>query len=588
MLTLAVIVEFAESIALLAFGSVLIALLGRRLDACRRPCQAVIGVILGSVGVISMAAPVVAGPGLVFDARAVVAILAGPLAGPLGAAISAAMLAGMRLATGGAGTVAGIASIGLAGAFGILFWYRLRLAGRALAMADLPILGMACALVPFFSTLLLPTWSLALEMLSAATPLSAITNALGVMLLGMLLLWDRERRAVNAALQESESRLRSIADNAPGALYQRVRTADGRTSYRYLSDGAMEILGVPASAVMQEARAALDLMMPEDVTAYQRSLEISAATLSSWRCDSRIRRPDGRVVWLHDQSTPRRNAQGDTIWDGFFLDVTEQKQLEQQLQAAQRTAEEANAAKSRFLALVTHELRSPLNAICGYVDLIKSGVHGPLGDPRYVRYLGTIRAASTHLAAVVDDLMDLSKIEAGKIQLAPEQLELADLIAEVADILRVRAEDGGVILGTSVPPRTQAWADRARLRQVLLNLATNAIRFTPPGGEVRIAAAPGGEGVCRITVSDTGIGISPEHLRKVLEPFFQVDNEVNRKGGGTGLGLPLSKQLVELHGGHLSIRSTPGCGTTVTIELAGKSASAGPQIATDLVEAMAG
>lgn len=567
MVSLTIIVEFVESVAVLVFASVLLALLGRRLDQCRWRCQVVVGAVLGAAGVLSMAGPVIAGPGLVFDARAVVVVLAGPLAGPIATAVAAAMVASMRVATGGPGAVAGVASIALAAVAGLLVWDRLRRRGRPLSKADLPLLALASAMVPVLSVLLLPTWAMAFEVLSTATPLSAAANVIGVGLLGLLVLWDRERRAASAALRESEARLRAIADNAPGALYQRVKTADGKVSFRFVSDGAADIVGIPASEIVRDPGSALGLMLAEDVARYERSIDVSEKTLAPWRFDGRFRRPDGKLIWLHGQSTPRRGPGGETIWDGFVLDITERKQMEEQLVAARLAAEEANAAKSRFLALVTHELRSPLTAISGYVDLMRSGVHGPVGDARYDRYLETIRTASTHLAAVIDDLMDVSKVEAGKVQLTLCDFDLAGLVQEVVDMQRVRADGGGVVLETAVPQGCRVRADRGRLRQVLLNLTTNAIRFTPPGGRVRIAAALGGDGDCRIAVSDTGIGIAPADLARVLEPFVQIDNEVNRKGGGTGLGLPLSKRLVELHGGSLSLDSAPGSGTTVTVTL---------------------
>jgi two-component system cell cycle sensor histidine kinase PleC len=237
------------------------------------------------------------------------------------------------------------------------------------------------------------------------------------------------------------------------------------------------------------------------------------------------------------------------------------------LEVARRDLERANLAKSQFLANMSHELRTPLNAIIGFSEVIQNGVFGPVGDPRYVEYIHDIHASGLHLLAVINDVLDMARFEAGRLDLHEDWLDLADLADGSLRIVQNRAERDGVRLVQAVPERLPALrGDATKLRQVLVNLLSNAVKFTPGGGSVKLAAdVDGGELV--LAVADTGIGIPADKLTEVMQPFRQADAGFDRKHEGAGLGLPLSKALVELHGGSLTLSSTLGAGTTVTIRL---------------------
>ncbi len=229
-------------------------------------------------------------------------------------------------------------------------------------------------------------------------------------------------------------------------------------------------------------------------------------------------------------------------------------------------AEEANQSKSEFLANMSHELRTPLNAINGFSDIMKKEMFGPLGDTRYKEYVNDILFSGQHLLSLINDILDMSKIEAGKMTLNTEPMIMSDMIGQVIRIVRGRADENRLKLVYEGAQTPEIQADPRAVKQILLNLTTNAIKFTPEGGMVRISVEPKSAGLI-IHVSDTGIGISQEDIARLAQPFEQIDSQHSRQHEGTGLGLALSKSLVELHGGNFRISSVVGEGTTVTFTL---------------------
>jgi len=242
------------------------------------------------------------------------------------------------------------------------------------------------------------------------------------------------------------------------------------------------------------------------------------------------------------------------------------QQTSAELGTALEAASEASRAKSAFLASMSHELRTPLNAVIGFSDTMRAEIFGPLSE-RYKSYAADIQQSGTHLLALINDILDLSKLEAQQAELQEEIFDIADLTDEAMRMLKPQAAKAGLRLLNEVAPELPLLrADRRRIKQILINLASNAIKFTPDGGEVRVAAHRTATGLT-LSVSDTGIGIAEADIPRALERFGQVDSALSRKYEGTGLGLPLSRQLAELHGGRLILGSAPGVGTTVTVIL---------------------
>jgi len=238
-------------------------------------------------------------------------------------------------------------------------------------------------------------------------------------------------------------------------------------------------------------------------------------------------------------------------------------------------AEHASRAKSDFLAHVSHELRTPLNAVIGFSEIIHREMYGPVGDPRYREYAADIQFSGQHLLAIVNDILDVAKAEAGELVMEDERVDVADVAAASLALIQQRAGTAGVTLHHELQPMLPSVrGDARRVRQVLLNLLSNAVKFTPSGGRVTLRAAREPDGGLAISVADTGIGMDADDIARAMTPFQQVNGILARRQEGTGLGLPLSRALMELHGGSLSVDSAPGRGTVATLRFPATRVSA--------------
>ena len=239
---------------------------------------------------------------------------------------------------------------------------------------------------------------------------------------------------------------------------------------------------------------------------------------------------------------------------------------EREAQHLRHLAEQASEAKSQLIQNMSHELRTPLNAVIGFSEILLRQVFGPLGSDRYLAYVEDIHDSSSHLLGILNSILDLSKAEAGKLTLNEEEVELPCVLDPCLRMFQERAADQDISLTVDLPVHPIFLrADPRLLSQVIINLLSNAFKFTPSGGEISVSLTNEEDGGCQIRFDDTGIGISKEDLPKVMEPFVQVEGAFNRRYEGTGLGLPLSKRMMELHGGNLELGSKLGEGTSATI-----------------------
>jgi PAS domain S-box-containing protein len=305
---------------------------------------------------------------------------------------------------------------------------------------------------------------------------------------------------------------------------------------------------------------------------FRRSVASSAVSMSEAQIQQRLTEfregnssseaqwADGR--WIH--STERRMRDGGTV--AIRRDITVLKHREEQLRKALIDATAASKAKSEFLANMSHELRTPLNAIIGFSEMMEAEIFGSIGSERYRNYIRDIHSSGQHLLGIINTVLDLARIEAGKIVLDEATIVIDELVEGCVVLVHEKMMRGRIDLALDIEPGLPALrVDPVRMKQVLLNLLSNAVKFTKPGGTVTLAAMTSAEGGLRVEVRDTGIGMNPLDIPQAFEPFGLVHAAHSRAYEGTGLGLPLSKMLVEEHGGRLTLTSTPGIGTVATV-----------------------
>ena len=387
---------------------------------------------------------------------------------------------------------------------------------------------------------------------------------------------DQEALLTRVAATEQ---VRKILTYVPGMVFQYCQHPDGTGAFPFASEAVRELYGVSPQVLESSASSIRDLLVTEDRERFFMSLRLSATRMERWLVDYRIRSSDGRIKWLHVDAVPELDEAGRIVWYGFVTDVTATKALEheldkhrlhleelvrdrtEQLEEARNIAESANRAKSTFLANMSHEIRTPLNAITGMAYLMhRTGV-----TPEQADRLNKIEAASSHLLEIINSILDLSKIDAGKLTLSAEVIQIEKLLANVVSIMNDRAASKGLRLNINLAARLPGVVgDGTRIQQALLNYVGNAIKFTAQGSVtigVKVEADEGEHVRLCFEVQDTGIGIAPEVLGKIFNSFEQADSSTTREYGGTGLGLAITKRLAELMGGAVGVSSTPGVGS---------------------------
>ncbi|HTW36405.1 MAG TPA: ATP-binding protein [Rhizomicrobium sp.] len=402
------------------------------------------------------------------------------------------------------------------------------------------------------SRLVAPLWEL-----YAFSALAAVLQAAVIAVAAQ----DRQR-AADLAAAEGAAMYRFLADNAMDLITR--HSADGRI--RFASPAALSMLGRTPESIVGLAPAAL--VHPDDLKTMQTALVEASYFARAAAAEVRLKRGDGSYLWTEMRCRPASAAKGEAAdIVSVTRDISERKTQECALIDARDQAEEANRAKSRFLANMSHELRTPLNAIIGFSEVMTHEMFGPVGSPRYLEYARLINESGGHLLELINGILDMSKIEAGKFDLSEELFDLNEVMTQAVRFVKLQSDRKGVALKASVSPETASiFADKRAVKQILVNLITNGVKFTPRGGEVRVVAARAAEGVV-LAVSDTGVGIGPADLKRLGRPFEQVEGEHVRSQEGTGLGLALVKALSALHGGEVTIGSTLGEGTTVAVVL---------------------
>ena len=373
-----------------------------------------------------------------------------------------------------------------------------------------------------------------------------------------------EQTKAERAIRDSEMRYRLLAENATDVIT--VLSLDGTRTY--VSPSVRDMLGYEPAELI--GKPLIEMPHADDAET------AAGAAAALRRGDDKVtitvrsRHKNGSYVWMESSLRLVRDpASGKPIEIlAVSRNVTARQKLQAQLAAAKEQAERASRAKSEFLANMSHELRTPLNAIMGFGDLIENRRLGAIGNDKYAEYGHDIVESGRHLLDLINEILDFAKADAGRLTLCEETVDLRAVVEACAHMLTERARQAGLVLETRPHDAVRGVrGDERRLKQILLNLMSNSIKFTQSGGKVVVDAEIESGGALVVRVSDTGIGIAEHDLPGVLEPFGQVDSAFNRRTEGTGLGLPLSKRLVEMHGGTLELESAPGRGTTATVRL---------------------
>jgi PAS domain S-box-containing protein len=396
----------------------------------------------------------------------------------------------------------------------------------------------------------------------ALSTMTVLLWAMGTSLAATLV---RRQLALGGQLQSSERRFRDFADVASDWYWE----LDPLGRVTYVSERFGAVLGAPAKSVLLKDGAAF--LRENAVSAEQRDLHLRAVAERREFRGLQVERKDagGDSRYWSVSGKPNFDSSGDFLgYRGVGSDITAAVHDAQSLREAKVRAEIANRAKSEFLANMSHELRTPLNAILGFSDIIAQQSLGLEASDRYCEYAEDIHKSGRHLLAIIDDILDLAKIEAGHAQLVEREVDLERFAKTFQTLLGKRFREVGIDFRFDLPdPAPPILVDERKFSQIFINLLSNALKFTPCGGVVVLAARLEANGNLAIGVSDTGIGIAPEDIQTVLAPFGQVESAFSRRHHGTGLGLPLARSITELHGGTLELESKPGVGTTVTIIL---------------------
>ena len=397
-----------------------------------------------------------------------------------------------------------------------------------------------------------------------------------------------QRKRSEEALRASEEKYRSLIDHIPDVVW----TADSNRDLIYISGNVAKVLGYGFEELLDLGRQFwMDRIHPEDAARVGQAYQKLFSDGKKFDVEYRVCRKDGEWIWLHNRALVTRPSGGIMCADGIFKDITQRRQAEAAIQQTKDAAEAANLAKSQFLANMSHELRTPLNAIIGFSEILSDRTFGDLND-RQLKYSNNILNSGRHLLQLINDILDLAKVEAGRVELMRNTFSVAKVLPEVQTIIKTLANKKNIRLEFELAPDLPAlFADEAKFKQVMYNLLSNAIKFTPDGGKVFVTAgiqnANGSGSFLQIAVADTGIGIKKNDQERVFNEFEQVDSSYGRQQQGTGLGLALTKRLIEMHGGRIWVESegVEGKGSTFTFLIPIPKAEAAPTQLTDKPDA---
>jgi PAS domain S-box-containing protein len=381
------------------------------------------------------------------------------------------------------------------------------------------------------------------------------------------------RKQTQDLIEQAKQRLQDITDNIPACVYQVIEDSDGNKKFSFVSKGSHEIMGVGNTELLEDYRNAFKYTEKDDLEGVQGKLHKRSSEHQSSDFDFRINHPNSDQKWVRGGSVTSQQQDGSFIHNGFWLDITAQKRMEQELGAAKELAESATEAKANFLAAMSHEIRTPMNGVVGMIDLLSQSIL----DEEQKQMVTTVKESAFSLLTIINDILDFSKIESGKLEIEYIPISIRDALEGVADTLRANADKKKLRFLLYIDPQIPNWisGDQVRLRQILFNLAGNAIKFTENTEQRRgqimirvvLKSTPESEPKLRFEIVDNGIGLSKEGISRLFQPFSQAETSTTRRFGGTGLGLSICKRLVELMKAEIGVDSVQGSGSTFWVEM---------------------
>jgi two-component system cell cycle sensor histidine kinase PleC len=554
-------IELVKGLALLLSLCLLYSFVLRLTRRSDLMCKLSMGVLFGAIAIIAIISPLQVHQGLIFDVRSVVLSLGGLFGGPIVAVISSTMAAAFRLWVGGPGAVIGFWLIFVSSGLGVAYYICVRHGILGLGIPQFLIFGAIIQAIVALSLIFLIPGSGSAHLDPTVASL-LVVRTIATAILGRLLLEIEDFFKTGDRLHETSRQLATVLESMPdgiSVLDQNLRAVAFNSRY-------LDLMGFPHDQFQQgdplEKFVRFNITRGEygDVDV-ENFVAREMARVKRFEANSlTVTRPNGTVVAMNSNPLP------DGGMVTLYSDITVQRKERRDLEIAKTAAENASASKSQFLSHMSHELRTPLNSIIGFSELIISQIYGEMKHPRYQEYVHDIKRSGEHLLRLINDILDLSKIDAGYGELYETSIHLKTLLGQC--IRMVDMQDGSSKVRITLQAEDRPfllWADDRLIKQIVLNLLSNAVKYNVKGGRIKISTGCGPDGGIFVTVADTGIGIAQSDLKKVMEPFGQARSDAYRAHEGTGLGLSLSKQFTELHGGALVLTSEEGVGTTVTI-----------------------
>ena len=543
------ILVMSQSVAVILVAVPLIEAARKYLVASALMKSFAVGTLFLLVGVILMLNPILSIDGIRVDSRGAVIAVAAAFYGP--ACVVVVMgLATLRFLLGGIGALPGILAMAMVAVASLALWYRMSRWNVRVTHWHMVLYAAIAVATPAIVALFVPgmTQSLWLNAVAAFGPASFVA----VLIPGMILLRDRERSRALAERNDKQAQLDNIAENAPTILFEIDFDAKDRPRFAYVSNASSQMLGLAPDALVGNF-GAFGAMLPDaSRTAIRSLVGPSAAAGTSWTFETEATRADRLALSLQIAAKARLNAEGNLVWDGTIVDMTEQRKIERM--------------KADFVAVVSHELKTPVTAIRGSLGLISGAAVGE-PNPRIAQLVAVAERNAERLMLLVNDIVEMQRLQTETLRLTIATHAVRPLLERAVAAARVHASDKGVavILDDDVPDAAIE-VDPERLQQILGNLLSNAIKFSPAGSVVIVSCA-GRDGWLRLTVRDDGPGIPEAFRPRIFDAFTQADPPGTRSAGGTGLGLKITRTLVEELGGRIRFEPTDGGGTTFHVDL---------------------